>query len=783
MLNRWAKLCFLVVILMGVLSPVVTTHAAGLDPWNAADQIRTLMFDAQKQVAADAVKAAQSVAQAEQLYRDDLRAPIAAAVPDVATVLDTAFADAQAAATAQSVLTLAATRGWLWSSLLNGSAQVVLDALQRGDNTTAQQWLMLREFRKPTKFARPGADATLAIAGVQQGTKTASDAITAVRIDLLDTYQAKLDESLADADKARTNQFDVRLAEESGLAAGYFNILAPIYGEQRGASAADSVRLHFTTLVNAAKADDLTNFSTGFAAVTADLKHFRAAPLSEAEQARRAGQLMRYLSLVPIEYGRGVRDGKIIHDIEIQEARTFYEGALAAFADLELTLTARDATKTSQVDAQLKQIDAQITNIVEPSALEASVNEITGHLTAMIPQQWITLNSSADFDVINNVLDQVVQAVQAGMYTQAESARIEAYALLDSGVEQKLRGFAPDLALKVEGMFWQGDQDQPGLSVLIANNAKLSEVKAGVAALRSALAEAQTVLDNTKTAPEAVIGNAAIIVFREGLEAVVILASLLASLRAAEQRQWRRSIVVGAALSLVATALTWAIANSIISLLAQFGERLEAVLSIIAIAVLLLITNWFFHKTYWTGWMAELHSRKAQFLGGTFVVGPSLGLVVLGFTSIYREGFETVLFLQSLVLDAGMRIVLEGVGLGLIGVAIVGFLVFNLQMRLPYKSMLIVTGVLIGVVLLTMVGNTVHVLQAVGWMPITPINGLYLPYWMGRWFGLFATWQGVIGQIAAATFVIGSYVLAERMQANERNQKRTRTQKQATVRA
>jgi high-affinity iron transporter len=120
-----------------------------------------------------------------------------------------------------------------------------------------------------------------------------------------------------------------------------------------------------------------------------------------------------------------------------------------------------------------------------------------------------------------------------------------------------------------------------------------------------------------------------------------------------------------------------------------------------------------------------------------------------------------VLFLQSLVLDAGIGIVLQGVALGLIGVAIVGVITFALQVRLPYKKMLAVTGVMIGVVLLTMVGNTVRVMQSVGWLPITPIAGLHIPYWMGQWFGLFATWQRIGLQIVAGAFVIGSYFLAE----------------------
>jgi high-affinity iron transporter len=149
-------------------------------------------------------------------------------------------------------------------------------------------------------------------------------------------------------------------------------------------------------------------------------------------------------------------------------------------------------------------------------------------------------------------------------------------------------------------------------------------------------------------------------------------------------------------------------------------------------------------------------------------------LAILGFTSIYREGFESVLFLQSLVLEAGMGVVLQGVAIGMVGVAVVGVITFALQMKLPYKKMLVVTGVMIGFVLLVMVGNTVHVMQSVGWLPITPITGLYVPFWVGQWFGVFATWQGVGLQIAAAVFVIGSYFLAERSNHRKRDSVVTR---------
>ena len=193
-----------------------------------------------------------------------------------------------------------------------------------------------------------------------------------------------------------------------------------------------------------------------------------------------------------------------------------------------------------------------------------------------------------------------------------------------------------------------------------------------------------------------------------------------------------------------------------------YGERLEAVVSLVAIGVLLLITNWFFHRVYWTDWMAELHSRKKSILGGV-AAGQMLGFLTLGFTSVYREGFETVLFLQALVLDAGFWPILQGTLAGLLCVFAAGWLTFKLQSRLPYKRMLVWTGVLIGVVLLVMVGNTVHVMQVVGWLPVHPMRWLALPYWTGLWFGTYATWEGILLQGAAAAFVIGSYVAAEAM--------------------
>jgi high-affinity iron transporter len=102
------------------------------------------------------------------------------------------------------------------------------------------------------------------------------------------------------------------------------------------------------------------------------------------------------------------------------------------------------------------------------------------------------------------------------------------------------------------------------------------------------------------------------------------------------------------------------------------------------------------------------------------------------------------------------------------GVIAMFVLVIALERRLPHKKMLIATGILITWVLVVMVGTTVQTMQKVGWLAVSPIEGLELPYWAGLWLGLYPTWQGVLAQIGAAVFVVGSYLAAEGLRKRRR---------------
>ncbi|MBA3608558.1 MAG: FTR1 family protein [Chthoniobacterales bacterium] len=259
-----------------------------------------------------------------------------------------------------------------------------------------------------------------------------------------------------------------------------------------------------------------------------------------------------------------------------------------------------------------------------------------------------------------------------------------------------------------------------------------------------------------------------ILVFREGLECILVLAAITASV-SGPRSYCRRPVAWGAGIAFLATLVTWMIAVRIMTALSDnvSALHLQAATGLLAVVVLLVIMNWFFHKIYWGGWIrSHNRRRKALLASGANPSQSKLiwGLILLGFTSLYREGFEVVLFLQTYHLRLGGAVVLKGalLGLGLSG--IVAILTFVLQQRLPYRNMLVTTGILLGGVLLVMVGEQAQEMQLANWLSTTPVPGLVslLPDWAGLWFAVFPTYETLVAQLIAASLVIGSYFAARR---------------------
>jgi high-affinity iron transporter len=263
-----------------------------------------------------------------------------------------------------------------------------------------------------------------------------------------------------------------------------------------------------------------------------------------------------------------------------------------------------------------------------------------------------------------------------------------------------------------------------------------------------------------------------VLVFREGLETILVLAAITAGLSRKEGATHHTlPIFSGAALGILASIITWFVVRGIISDLTTVVSALalQAATGLLAVIVLLVVMNWFFHKVYWGGWISLHNRRKRELLGAP--ASPSLifwGLVLLGASSVYREGFEIVLFLQSYYLKLGHGTVLAGALIGSALTIVMAALTFWAHTRLPYRKMLILTGVMLGVVLLVMVGEEAFEMQQAHWIPTTTIHALekIIPDWAGVWFSVFPNVETIVAQVIAAVLVVGSYFLSGRLMAS-----------------
>jgi high-affinity iron transporter len=258
-----------------------------------------------------------------------------------------------------------------------------------------------------------------------------------------------------------------------------------------------------------------------------------------------------------------------------------------------------------------------------------------------------------------------------------------------------------------------------------------------------------------------------VLVFREGLECIVVLAAVTAGMSGASA-VGRRPIAAGAGIAFICTLITWQVAIAVTDdLTAKVSAlTLQAATGLVAILVLVVVMNWFFHKVYWSGWIS-MHTRRKHALMDEERAGSRegrlwFGLALLGFTSFYREGFEVVLFLQSYRMRLGGWPVLFGVLIGTILSGIIAILTFVLHRRLPFRRMLVLTGIMLGGVLLVMVGEQAQEMQLAHWLPKTDLPSLarMVPSWMGLWLSVFPTVETITAPSIAAGLVLGSYFAA-----------------------
>jgi high-affinity iron transporter len=236
--------------------------------------------------------------------------------------------------------------------------------------------------------------------------------------------------------------------------------------------------------------------------------------------------------------------------------------------------------------------------------------------------------------------------------------------------------------------------------------------------------------------------NAALIILREGLEAALILASILAILRVMGAGNAARYIHFGWVLAVGAGLLTWILAESVLTFSGSQRESMEGLITVGAAVVLFYMGFWLHTKSEARKWQSFIQSKVNEALSGKGI----LALVGVSFFSVYREAFEVVLFYQSLWLQSSgsPAMVAWGFLAGLAALVVLVIAIFKLGLRIPLKYFFGAAGALLFLLAFVFAGNGVKELQAAGWFSATPLG--FPP--QVPWLGVYPTLETLAAQFS-----------------------------------
>ena len=323
-------------------------------------------------------------------------------------------------------------------------------------------------------------------------------------------------------------------------------------------------------------------------------------------------------------------------------------------------------------------------------------------------------------------VDEAMHLVDRGDFRSAENAVLDAYLTDIEPIEPWLRARDGDLVTRLEASF------TTTRAALQQRNPSAREEAARLTGLLDRAAG-----PHARSTAASVFGFSLLVVVREGFEAAVIIAALLAVVKKRKQVARARLVHAGWLSALAVGAVLFVVGRSVLA--GAMNEKLEGFLALVAAAMLLHAALWLNARSTTRRTMGELRDRTQGALdrGGVALFG-------IAFLAMFRETFETAVFLEALSIDAPSAVVwgsLSGAVLLLGLVLAVG----RLGLRLPMTTLFKVSTVVLVATAVVLLGEGIHSLQEVGLIPSRP-----MPFVRIEFLGIYPDRIGLLVQLAVA---------------------------------
>jgi high-affinity iron transporter len=252
------------------------------------------------------------------------------------------------------------------------------------------------------------------------------------------------------------------------------------------------------------------------------------------------------------------------------------------------------------------------------------------------------------------------------------------------------------------------------------NQAPLPELESLAERTVALLGQAQARLDSTTLSHEAAFSGAFIILLREGLEALLVLAALAAFLIKTGRRDGLPYLYGGVLLAMALGGVTWLASVTVIDISGAQRELTEGFAALFAATVLFYVGFWLHGKSSAYHWRRFIEGSIQKALSR----GTLWGLAGLSFLAVYREIFETILFYQALWMQtdqAGQGMILSGLVTASALLVVLAWLILRYSTRLPLRQFFAVTGVFMFLLAMVFAGKGVAALQEAGRVTLNPV--------------------------------------------------------------
>ncbi|WP_278360290.1 FTR1 family iron permease [Thalassospira xiamenensis] len=744
---RLAFMAFLI-----IAAPLSTGQAQTSLAWQDAEDLRSTSASLVRLMYRPAdrdlqQKASEKLARVQSLWNNNLARAFQDAAPDQAAIVSSVLTDYTDAVLAWDAAKAASAHASLRTGMLHGAFERTVDLLASGQFDAASQWLNIREYARTSR----DTGASIAMREALAGRLSADQARDVVEAELLGIYAGELRHAIAEARSDLARNYKIQLAETVSRAQGFHHLLAGNIAQRLGPNQANAI----TGIMNdLALPSDTASLDAKLSQLEELLATYAPTNLPKEELARRVRLLSRFMNMVPVEYEKGVRDGEITIPFEYFEARLFRDRAQMLYGDLGHDLSQRSPESLERLGTILSEMQNQIDRKGPSDHIRNLATEGQDVIASVYGNDTAQSGYQAALLLLPDLFDEILLVAQAGDWAEAELKRLEAYAFFDPDIEQRLVPRSPTLALKLESGFWEGSAAEPGLGRLIADQGSVEALKITIGRMKQQTAEAGNILDTQLSSAGAFIQSLAILL-REGLEAVLILACMIGALKsngvpAGGRNGWRLPILTGISLALAGSFLLWVAVGKLFAMSTLQRELLEGATALIAAAVLFYVTHWIFRKAYVGDWIAEIKQKTAiaantqnrtgqRFLGW-------ITLFSLAFLVVFREGFETVLFYEALLIDAPVLPVLGGLVAGAALALLSAFVILGMEARLPVTAFFRVTGGLLALLCIMLVGSGMRGLQTAALMPATPVTWFPDAPWLQLYLGLYPVAETLIAQ-------------------------------------